>query len=67
MGTHHVKYFNPKFFFSSFEKTVSIFCVLAAFQVLSMFIGVNQMKIGFINYEVFGCKHRKPSHIGLSN
>lgn len=45
---------------------LSIFCVLAAI-LTAMVIGVNRMNIGFINYDMFGCKQRKPTRIGLSS
>ena len=53
-----VKYFDPKFLFSSFEKILGIFCVLVA-MLNAVVIGANKMSIAFIEYDIFGCRHRK--------
>ena len=53
-----VKYFDPKFLFSSFEKILGIFCVLVA-MLNAVVIGANKMSIAFIDYDIFGCRHRK--------
>ena len=53
-----VKYFDPKFLFSSFEKILGISCVLVA-MLNAVIIGVNKMSIAFIDYDIFGCRHRK--------
>ena len=59
-----VKYFDPKFLFSSFEKILGIFCVLVA-MLNAVVTGVNKMSIAFIDHDMFGCRHRKLTLIGL--
>ena len=59
-----VKYFDPKFLFSSFEKLLGIFCVLVA-MLNAVVTGVNKMSIALIDHDMFGCRHRKLTLIGL--
>lgn len=39
---------------------------MSAAMLGALVVGVRMMNTDFINYDPFGCKHRKPTPIGLS-